>query len=346
MLSHHARMRTARSSHSLKGHRGSMKVAILGTIPYHKMLAPFDEPEWDIWVCSPGNSGGVIPRVTRWYELHGVVDLKGTENREWCPGYFNWLKSQAFPVYMQEPNDLLPQAKVFPIKDWLTRFEMLGRIAATSSISLMIGHAIMEGATEIGVFGVNMEADEEQYGNQKSGCLIMLAIARGLGIATNVPLESCLGQMPPVYGYAEATRMGRKLLLREMELTAQVNHAQSEMNRWERELYTLKGALTTTRYMRRTFVDGAGDAILDSPEEVVIERKDHELIAASANGTAAATVFPSFSQPVIVPDFTQISPEKIEVETLNSGVVVPKGTVSLGGKQTKANGNKDAEAKA
>src|SRR5215467_5742575 len=34
------------------------KVAIIGTAPSSRMLAPFNDPTWDIWVCSPGNMPG------------------------------------------------------------------------------------------------------------------------------------------------------------------------------------------------------------------------------------------------------------------------------------------------
>ena len=140
-----------------------MKVAILGTVPNSKMLAPFDDEGYEIWVCSPGNRGGVIPRVTRWFELHGVIDMYGPENNDWRGPYFDWLKTQSFPVYMQEPNDLLPQAKVFPRDDLLKEFGRFGRINFTSSISWMIGYAMHLKAEEIGIYGVDMAATEEAY---------------------------------------------------------------------------------------------------------------------------------------------------------------------------------------
>src|SRR5215467_9147402 len=34
------------------------KVAIIGMAPSSRMLAPFNDPTWDIWVCSPGNMPG------------------------------------------------------------------------------------------------------------------------------------------------------------------------------------------------------------------------------------------------------------------------------------------------
>lgn len=243
-----------------------MKVAILGTMS-SRMLAPYNDPDWEIWVCSPGNAYGVIPRVTRWFELHGIVDLKGSENADWNEKYFDWLKTQSFPVYMQEPNDLLPEIRVFPRMGWLKTFGNWGRMAATSSISLMVGYAIMQGAEEIGIWGVDMQADSEAYSRQKDGCQIMLNLARErYGIKITIPLESCLATMPPFYGYAEASRMGRRLLARKLELEQQFTHAKGQIRHWENTFHEVKGLLDMLNYVSRTFVDGVDDAELDIEE--------------------------------------------------------------------------------
>lgn len=236
------------------------RIAILGTVQSHRLLAPFQDPEWEIWVCSPGNAYGAIPKVDRWFELHGVTDMKGPQSAEWAPNYFRWLNEQKFPVYMQEPNDLCPQARVFPIRAWLKEFGKRGRINATSSIALMIGYAIMQRPQMIGVWGVDMSDTSEAYTNQKSGCLNMLCTAEERGIEVSIPLESCLATLPPLYGYAEASRMGLRLLVQEGVITNIVNDAQAKMNSEERRLYTAKGALDQVQWFKRTFVDGELDA--------------------------------------------------------------------------------------
>lgn len=243
-----------------------MRVAIIGTMQDSRGLAPYNDPEWEIWGCSPGNAYGALPRVTRWFELHGVVDLKGPENADWNAKYFEWLAAQTFPVYMQEPNDLLPQCRIFPRMAWLKEFGDWGRMAATSSIALMVGFAIMEGADEIGIWGVDMQADVEIYSLQKAGCQIMLKLAHERGIKTTVPLESCLSTMPPFYGYDLASRMGRKLYVRKLVLEQQAANAQAQMNHQERVLYQTRGALEMVNYMLRTWVNGVEDAEIDVEE--------------------------------------------------------------------------------
>lgn len=275
-----------------------MKVAILGTVGSHRHLAPFDDPEWDIWVCSPGNAYGAVKRATKWFELHGIEDLRGVENAAWCGQYFGWLKSQTFPVYMQEPNDLLPGAATFPIKSLLDRFGDFGRIAFTSSISMMIAYAIQLGADEIAIYGVDMAASEEQYGNQKSGCQIMMALAKQEGIRVSVPIESSLDIFPPLYGYAEASTMGRVLLIKEQMAVDAVAKLNAEIVRLTGERDFAAGSLEQIRFDRRTWVDGQYDSRLTSPID--------EVRTNSVSGDGAN------------------SPRTLWVSSTGSGLLVPK----------------------
>ncbi len=247
-----------------------MKVAILGTVSLHRHLAPFNDADWEIWCCSPGNHGNgadgkpLIPRVTNWFELHGTVDMLAPEVANWTGPYFKWLREQSFPVWMQEPNEAVPNCKVFPIKALLREFGDLGRIAFTSSPSMMLAKAIFDGATDIAIYGIDMAANEEAYTGQKSGCQIMIALAKQRGIKVSIPLESCLATMPPLYGYAEATRMGRRLIIKEQELQKGIVDLNATIERLTRDKLSIMGALDTIQYMRRTFVNGE-DAELDLP---------------------------------------------------------------------------------
>ncbi len=298
-------------------------VAIIGTVPLHRHLAPYNDPEWEIWACSPGNHGdGVLPRVTRWFELHGVVDMTAPEVQQWTKPYFDWINKQQFEVWMQEPNDTVPHAKTFPLKALLREFGDLGRIAFTSSPAMMCAFAIHLGATEIAFYGIDMAADEEAYGAQKPGCQIMMALAKQRGIKVSVPLESCLGQPNPIYGYAEASRMGRRLIVKEMELTKNVNDYNETLDRLTRERAQCAGALDTVRYMRRTFVDGL-DAELDIPLPVGAEvkkadfgvfRMDNGLLVPQRKGNGAIPLHPSAEQsPAVAPAFSKKEDPKEDI---------------------------------
>lgn len=241
-----------------------MKVAMIGTVPASRIVAPYDDTGWEIWGCSPGNRGQ-LPRVTRWFELHSLVDMAGAENNAWRPDYYAWLSKQPFPLYMQEKSPMFPQAIVYPRDAMIKKF---GRRWFTSSLAWMMALAIDEmdkrpgERHSIGIFGVDMAADQEYHTQQKAGCTRFIEIAEERGIEVFVPLESCLAVPPPLYGYAEGSRMGRKLLTREFELQETIQQMDAQMIGLRDQLCFMRGAMANNSYVRRTFVDGM-DCILD-----------------------------------------------------------------------------------
>jgi len=245
-----------------------MKVAIVGTAPDSRMMAPFSEKEWEIWVCSAGNSqASALPRVTRWFEMHALVDMTGPENRAWSLPYFGWLRAQEFPIYLQEKSELIPQAIVYPFKKMI---DLFGKTWFTSSVAWMMAFAIqqMRAGDEIALFGIDMAADQEHYTSQKAGCLRWIEIAKEKGIKVSIPYESCLGKQFPLYGYSEATPLGRKLNIRKHALTTQRAQIDAQIKHLELMRAFYDGSLEDVNYMIRTWTDGE-DAELDVGEEDV-----------------------------------------------------------------------------
>jgi hypothetical protein len=229
------------------------KVVILGTAPLSKDKAPFDDPSYEIWVCSGGNMGSA-KRVTHWFELHALVELNAPENQGWCVPYMEWLRKQPFPVWMLEPNDLVPQHLIFPARELLAEF---GREWFTSSIAWMIAFAVAQKVDEIAIFGVDMASDHEYYTTQRAGCRRWIEIAQGRGIKVTIPWDSCLGNPPPIYGLSEATPFGRRVNVTETLLQQQRVERVQQEERAKQERIFFDGALEQLRYFKRTFLDGS-----------------------------------------------------------------------------------------
>ncbi len=248
------------------------KVAILGTVPNSRCIAPYDDPSWDIWCCSGGNSQSAAPpRVTEWFEIHSLVDLHAPENQSWYPQYAKWLNEQKFTVWMQEKNEDIPRAQVFPRRPLMERFGPNKTMTNwfTSSPAWMFGFAIHRGYKSIGVFGVDMAAAEEHYTGQKAGLLRWFEIGRELGVKVHVPLESTLAFHYPLYGYAESSRAGRALLVRENELKIQIANLERQWQMASNQIAAYRGSLEQVIFDRRTYVSGIHDAEID--EEQVTE---------------------------------------------------------------------------
>jgi len=223
----------------LKG-TAPLKVALIGTAPSSRDLAPYHDPSWEIWSCSPGNMG-VVPRVNVWFEIHN--NLMWPECRSYGEPYIKWLQQQTFPIYMQDQS-LVPNAISYPIQEMVSKY---GKYFFTSSFAYMMAMAIDRGATEIALYGVDM-ASKDEYILQRPGGHYFMQLAAMRGIKVSVPVESDLGQPPALYGYSDSTPFGRKVQVRKNELKARVAKMEDEKAKLEHGLTFLKGALEDIDY--------------------------------------------------------------------------------------------------
>lgn len=225
-----------------------LKIALVGTAPSSRLLAPYGDPAWDIWVCSPGNMTG-IPRITRWFEIH--ASMSWPENQQYGPNYVEWMKKQPFPVYMQS-KEWVPNAIVYPKDEMVQKF---GGDFFTSSFSWMMALAIHEGASEIALYGIDM-ASREEYIQQRPGFYFFRREARKLGIKVSAPHESDIMTSPPLYGFSESRPYYRKLLTRELEIKERVGAMRQQLQEKEKLQYNiayLEGALEDVDYMKSIF---------------------------------------------------------------------------------------------
>lgn len=217
-----------------------LKVALIGTAPSSRMLAPYNDPTWKIWACSPGNMNA-LPRVDAWFEIHG--SLLWPEHKHYGEPYLAWLSQLKIPVYMQDQR-YIPHAITLP-KDKLV--EEFGPYYFTSSFAWMMAMAMHEGATEIALYGIDM-ASRDEYILQRPGAYHFFQKARERGIKITAPHESDILQPPGLYGYSEVTPLGRKLLARKQEITERLNALRQERDRAITQITYLEGALEDNDY--------------------------------------------------------------------------------------------------
>jgi hypothetical protein len=227
-----------------------MKIAIVGTCPSSRMLAPYNDESWEIWTCSPDNVDR-LPRVSRWFELHG--DVGWEDQQQWEVNFLAWLNAQSFPLYVQVKHMFRDSAIRFPYEELTKEF---GTYWFTSMFAWMMAFAIHEGATEIGIFGADMAADSE-YGYQKPAMRRFIEYAEERQIKVSAPMESDILQPPPLYGYSVSTPMGRKLRVREKEILKRVRELRIQRENMVRQLDHdidhLVGALDQLNYAISTW---------------------------------------------------------------------------------------------
>lgn len=223
-----------------------LKVALIGTAPSSRMLAPFNDLSWKIWACSPGNQN-ILPRADVWFELHG--NLHWPECASYGLPYIEWLKRLTIPVYMQGTN-YVPNAKVFPKDEMIKEF---GKDFFTSSFSWMMALAIHEGAKEIALYGIDM-ASRDEYILQRPGFYFFKHIAESRGIKVSAPNESDIMQSPGLYGYSEVTPMGRKILARETEIRQRLDGMRAEAQKLQHNITYLEGACEDVDYWKSIWI--------------------------------------------------------------------------------------------
>jgi hypothetical protein len=211
-----------------------LKVALIGTAPSSRMLAPFNDPSWKIWACSPGNMNS-LPRVDVWFELHS--NLLWPEHESYGRPYIEWLKQQAFPIYMQDQSQV-PQAMTFPRDEMVAEF---GDEFFTSSFAWMMALAIKAGASEIALYGVDM-ASRDEYIRQRPGFYYFKREAMRRGVKVSAPHESDIMQSPPLYAFVDSTPFGRKILARRQEVKGRIDSMVGQRDQLNNSITYLQGA--------------------------------------------------------------------------------------------------------
>lgn len=235
----------------------ALKIALIGTAPSSRMLAPYNDPTWKIWACSPGNMN-VLPRVDAWFEIHG--SLLWPENKHYGEPYLQWLSQLKIPVYMQD-NRYLLNATPLPKDELVKEF---GPYYFTSSFSWMMAMAMREGAKEIMLFGIDM-ASRDEYILQRPGAYHFFQEAQRRGIKISAPYESDIMQPPGLYGYSEVTPFGRKIIARTQELKERLTGLRSQRDTLNTNITYLEGALEDIDYVASIWGGVQNNSSLNKP---------------------------------------------------------------------------------
>lgn len=225
------------------------KIALIGSAPSSIRGAPYGDPTWEIWGCSPGTYG-VMPRVNAFFELH----LYEPGQPWFSPEYCQWLAAlpaRGVTLYSGAPVPEWPGSTVIPAQEIFDEFDP-NRWFCTSSLFWMMAMAIKAGATKIGFWGVDMAATEE-YEAQRAGIHHMAYIAAARGIEVGAPMESDLFTPRFAYGIDEWTHGFRKQRARASELQARMNAASQEVLSKRLEEAFLAGAIDDLKYTHQTW---------------------------------------------------------------------------------------------
>ena len=164
-----------------------MKVAIVCGAPSSEFMAPYDDESWEIWVLGNRLDRHIDKRVTRVFEIHD--DLSEHKDPE---KYADWLVSTC-----EVGEFTLITGSNFPYNK---AEELYGSMYLTSSPAYMMAYAILQGAEEIAVYGVDLSTDDHEYFWQRPCMEAWIGFAKGKGIKVTIPEVSHIGKCSYVEG--------------------------------------------------------------------------------------------------------------------------------------------------
>ena len=224
-----------------------LKVALIGSAPASVGLAPYNDPSWQVWGCSPG-AYGVVPqgRSNIWFEMH-----RYEPGQPWfSPEYCQFLKNHPC-VVVAEARKEIPNGVVLNYQELVAKYSPY---FFTSSIAWMMAYAIELGAKKIGLWGVDMAANEE-YEAQRAGLHYFALIAAQRGIEVGVPPESDLFRPRFLYGIDEVTHFHVKMRARREELNQRLMMAEQAAQQKQIEASFIRGAIDDLNYCFQTWPD-------------------------------------------------------------------------------------------
>lgn len=213
------------------------KVAFVGFSETSRHLAPFDDPEWEIWGLNEEYNYPWMKRFDRWFQLHPEYDFNRKDNQN-DPNHPLWLRNETatcmaclgttkvknlagteqdcpwckdgiyvptesrkdMVVYMQDGFDYVPGSAKYPLKELTEHLcKRIGRPYFTSTPAFMLALAIAMGYKTIGLYGLEMGSDTE-YHYQRPCFEYWMGQADGRGVNIVIP-DGCNLNSGLLYGY-------------------------------------------------------------------------------------------------------------------------------------------------
>lgn len=165
-----------------------LKVAICGLWAETRPMVPWSDPTWEKWGLTWDPE---VFQMDRAFEMHDEALWKDYAKAD----YVDRLALMPH-LYLTAAHPELPDATVYP-------FDEVAKTTGaywSSSMAFLMALAIHEGAKEIGLYGMAMEAHDE-YGYQRPNMEYLIGLARGKGITVHIPEQSPLCKYRSQFGY-------------------------------------------------------------------------------------------------------------------------------------------------
>lgn len=173
-----------------------MRVAIVCGSPSSEFMAPYHDHEVEIWVLGNRVDRHLAKRVTRIFEVHENLTEHG-DVAAYKAKLFQLAKEHEVIVGEHFSAAPCPGVVVFPYKE---AEALYGSLYLTSSPAYMIAYAMLKGATEIQLYGIDLSVSDHEYFWQRPCVEAWVGFAKGRDIDVQIPDVSHIGKSMYVEG--------------------------------------------------------------------------------------------------------------------------------------------------
>ncbi len=225
-------------------------LAIVCGSPSSEMLAPFTDDNYEIWALGNRSDRYDKECIDRLYEIHNNLD----EHRD-IRAYAKHLESfKQVVIGDNSPICGIKNGVVYPYEEVAS---LIGYDYLTSSSAYMLAHAILEGYTEIEIYGVDMAISDHEYFWQRPNMEFWAGYAMGRGINLKIPEVSPLCKSAYVEGRDWGTRTENGVF-KDSEFEAMraehqklINNIESESRKLELQRAKHEGAMQVYEHLKK-----------------------------------------------------------------------------------------------
>lgn len=209
------------------------KLAIVGAEEHTRHLAPYDDPEYEIWVFNEWANADWCKRWDAVLQLHSEKIYAGKNKKD--PHHWEWLQQEhGKPIYMQKVDSRVPNSTPYPLQEIIERF---GTRYFRATICYAIALALYLGYEEIHIWGVELKSHAE-YKSQRDCFIYWNGVAGG-----KIKLHCCKGLFQePLYGFEE--------YMQEDEIQRYIEGLTIQLEEAMKKVYQLEGALMLAKQMQ------------------------------------------------------------------------------------------------
>jgi hypothetical protein len=191
------------------------RLAIVGSHPDTRDNAPWNNPEYDIWVFNEAAMANPIDTphdlakqwCKRWdvcFQMHKPEIYTSPHNRS-NANHWQWLQ-QAHDdrkIYMQAVDERVPNSVAYPLDQAV---ELTGEKYFTSSFAYALALAALQNYAHIEIYGSDLVSNTE-YSYQAECFKFWLAYLRGRGVTVEMKCWAT-AFVAPLYGYEGEVQLG------------------------------------------------------------------------------------------------------------------------------------------